>query len=589
MGAQGSQTPLTSSPSFAARSSRGSRSSQDKSRISQLASTSSLAPSSIYRRRISQSTLPSSLSNGTPHSQNSIEEVSSSSSKSSGHAHWCTVCEQPKVIKTCDGWKRHMREHETIYPCMPNGPVVAAENGPKCCFCHLPYPDQNHLDTHSVSKCHGGYEKAHSYTRKANMVRHLKAVHNASEANASTLADIWRDSHKNRRRFFSCGFCISIFFTVKEQNSHIETKHWSQHQDIRDWDTNRVILGLLLQPGVSNSWQELLARHHVRSDSDLSAHWNPTVSEYVQLKLEIGQSSAQALAELAFKQSSYCRSHQVGTARGTAVQPSNEDLEMEESLPVSQKTAITMQAPQSCSAPQLDSSSGKIYIPNNQTRVGLYRNVAANLKSDPCSSQYGQLQPMSTTLEDFPNTDIREGADYDQENLMGQFELPLNETGDTMDFWNTQAEPWTPFTPSERQIHEGGGPNQALFGKITQLQGDFNPTHSPMPPEVPSDHDAYRPESLVQNDGLLSTGPMDASPPSMDNALPIITINAPVRKRSSRLVVRPKRKLSGLKARDYQFEKESNPGSVIDTGQHSQYRYDDDNVRSRRRIESQRQ
>ena len=333
MGAQGSQTLLTPSPSFAARSLRGSRLSQHKSRSSQLASTSSFAPSSIYGRRISQSTLPSSLSNGTPHSQNSIEEVSSSSSKSSGHVHWCHICPQPKVIKTCDAWKRHMREHETIYLCMPNGPVVAAENGRKCCFCHLPYPDQNHLDTHSVSKCHGGYERAHSYTRKANMVRHLKDVHNASEVNASALADVWRDSHKNRRRFFSCGFCIFLFSTVKEQNSHIETEHWSQHQHIRDWDTNRVIQGLLLQPGVSNSWQELLARHHIRLDSDLSVHWNPTVSEDVQLKLEIGQDSAQALAELAFKQSSYCRSHQVGTARGTALQPSNDGFENRKKQP----------------------------------------------------------------------------------------------------------------------------------------------------------------------------------------------------------------------------------------------------------------
>ena len=245
-----------------------------------------------------------------------------------------------------------------------------------------------------------------------------------------------------------------------------------------------------------------------------------------------------------------------------------------------------MLAPQSRSAPQLDSSSGKVYIPNNQTRVDLYGNVAANLKLDPCSSQY---QPMSATLEDFPNADIGEVVDYDQENLMSLFELLPNETGDTMEFWNTQAEPWTTFTPSERQTHEGGGPNQALFGKVTQLQGDFNPTHSPMPPEVLSNPDAYRPESLVQNDGLLSTGPMDASPPSMDNALPTVTINAPVRKRSPCLVVRPKRKLSGLKARDYQFGQESNPGSVIDTGQHSQYRYDDDHLRSRRRIESQRQ
>ncbi len=69
-----------------------------------------------------------------------------------------------------------------------------------------------------------------------------------------------------------------------------------------------------------------------------------------------------------------------------------------------------MQAPPDRSRPQLDSSTGTVYFPSNRTRVDLYGNVAANLKLDQTTSQYGQFQPMSAMSKDTPTTDAKGGS-----------------------------------------------------------------------------------------------------------------------------------------------------------------------------------
>ena len=91
----------------------------------------------------------------------------------------------------------HMREHEkheTIYTCMPDGPVRYTEAGAVCYFCGASNPNEFHLATHSVSECYGQYAKRQRYTRKVNLQNHIKAVHNTSEDHASALATVWVDA-----------------------------------------------------------------------------------------------------------------------------------------------------------------------------------------------------------------------------------------------------------------------------------------------------------------------------------------------------------------------------------------------------------
>ena len=477
-----------------------------------------------------------------------------------------------------------MGEHEIIYPCMPDGPVRDTEDGPRCCFCDLPYPEHEHFDTHSISRCHGGFKDAQKYSRRGNLIRHIEDIHRTSNAFASALADEWRNSHKRKRRFFSCGFCVTIFFTLRDQLSHIDKEHWRQHQDVRAWDTTKVILGLLLQTGVSESWQELLARHDIRSDSDPWPHWDPTTSEDLQLNLEISQGSALALAELAFNRSSYYQSRQMALTPGIASQRCSEDFEIERNTSASQNAGISMQVPRFRSASQRESSSEFNHFPIDQSSVGLYRDTAGRLRPDLLSSQYDSLHPINATSKTFSTENRNEGADYYSGNPTGQLELTPSAIGNVVNLWNTQAGPWTPFTPIERQFNEDGASYQPLFGEVAP--GNYGSTYSPTPLGFPPETDAYQSGAQVQSDGILSTRSMHISPVSTNNVLPTMTVHAPVRKRSPRLVVRPKRKLSGSTLEDYQSEQQTERDFMIDTGNDSQYRYSDDHVRSRRRIAS---
>ena len=72
----------------------------------------------------------------------------------------CFRCEAPRAFGTCDGWKRHMREHETVFPCRQCEYSDTARN-------------------------------ARSYTRKANLVEHLFDTHNMSDSDASARAHTW--------------------------------------------------------------------------------------------------------------------------------------------------------------------------------------------------------------------------------------------------------------------------------------------------------------------------------------------------------------------------------------------------------------
>lgn len=215
-----------------------------------------------------------------------------------GHTHWCPECD--KYINTCDGWKRHMKEHESYYTCLPSGPVENSENDPTCAFCCISSPDQFHLASHRAAQCFNNPRGPTKKSRKSLMVNHL-AEHGILDQAASDLADKWHFSRN--KRAFACGFCVKGFLSITEQLNHIHTEHYRHGLDKSGWNVNTVIKGLLRQPKVHKHWQRLLATDTPLSESLF--RWDPPAAKDLQAKLETGEESGADLALTAFGSSIY--------------------------------------------------------------------------------------------------------------------------------------------------------------------------------------------------------------------------------------------------------------------------------------------
>lgn len=263
--------------------------------------TKSTARSSIAS--LVHSTQSASTSYSTPRSSvgyaNSLDDLAEGNPETEqhGHIHWCYECD--KRVNTCDGWKRHMKEHETYYMCMPMGSVEDTAYGPQCAFCGIKNPDHDHLASHQASLC-SSTKGAARKSRKSLMVDHL-ALHGVHDTAASDLADKWQCTRN--RRAFACGFCIKAFHTLDEQLHHIDSEHFKNGQGKSEWDTNKVVKGLLRQPKVIRFWQKLLATNiHLLEDR---LHWEPPAAETLESKLGAGHESGADLALTAFGLSVY--------------------------------------------------------------------------------------------------------------------------------------------------------------------------------------------------------------------------------------------------------------------------------------------
>lgn len=260
-------------------------------------STGSLLPLAVYDGNLPSHTPPEmSLS----HNESSLK-VSRKSSYDPGfppatkttspkHYHWCTICEDPVPIKTCDGWKRHEKEqHGSSYICMPHGPIEldSSSGVSQCAFCGHYNPDDNHLASHNIQQC-AQKSTANRFNRRRQLLNHLNN-HGVFDAAATVLADRWHVTVK--KVYYSCGFCVSIFSSNVERLNHIDMNHFRHSQTMRDWSLNTVIRGLLLQPAVQAQWQDM-SGWEVRT-TDLT--WDPTIIANLQVRLETSEESAYEL------------------------------------------------------------------------------------------------------------------------------------------------------------------------------------------------------------------------------------------------------------------------------------------------------
>ena len=133
-----------------------------------------------------------------------------------------------------------------------------------------------------------------SYMRKADLVNHLFDTHKMSKSDASTQADTWQETVK--KKYFSCGFCISLFYNIDEQLTHI-AEHFRRCQHISGWNISKVIQGLILQPDVFLEWQQCFGDPRSQDFA-----WKGSVADNLQLRLELGVESANVLATAAISE-----------------------------------------------------------------------------------------------------------------------------------------------------------------------------------------------------------------------------------------------------------------------------------------------
>ena len=300
-------------------------------------SSNSRGHSAIFHDRCTTpSTQRTSWSSGNfldlPRDEPLINENAATPPVIGAHTHWCFICESPRKFATCDGWKRHMKEHETRYPCMPQGCEMHTVQGPTCVLCGLLDPEKQHYDSHKILPCSNKGLNARSYTRKCHLINHLKSH---GVADGSALAERWRSTVT--KKFFSCGFCIACFHTHTDQLNHIDSAHYKMHQHISEWNADRIIVGLLLQPGVQKAWRQILTSH--APCNEMGFHWNSIRVKGLQLRLEKSEEPSDILALAAFNESTYHGTQDTQVDSLPVAGFSHQDLDVSQHMPNHQAPA----------------------------------------------------------------------------------------------------------------------------------------------------------------------------------------------------------------------------------------------------------
>ena len=133
------------------------------------------------------------------------------------------------------------------------------------------------------------------------MVTHLRKIHAIHKSQGEAIAMKFKQSVK--KQAWSCGFCVNTFITFHDRMSHIAAQHFERGQTIAEWDTTKVIQGLLRQVGMIKAWTEKLASLHIWEVDNINIIWGGDVITTLQHHLEVGPSdhkSAVSLAEAAY-------------------------------------------------------------------------------------------------------------------------------------------------------------------------------------------------------------------------------------------------------------------------------------------------
>ena len=215
-----------------------------------------------------------------------------------------------------------MKEHETIWPCMPYGPLEEAENGMICVLCGSVDPNESHMAKHSIGSCGDTTTKLRGVSRRSNLEKHLLRSHAVTKDRVRGLANRWKTTAK--KKYFSCGFCVCIFSTIHEQLNHIDMEHFKNGQQITEWSATNVIRGLLLPPSVASSFRDKLSSDP--STYHRKLHWDAKMIEDLQRRLEMAEETAEALALEAYTMLSFNLSRQSSNGQQSLTSPPGLDF-----------------------------------------------------------------------------------------------------------------------------------------------------------------------------------------------------------------------------------------------------------------------
>ena len=190
-----------------------------------------------------------------------------------------------------------MKEHETVWPCMPNGAYEISGTGLICMLCGSLNPNETHMTGHAIRDCGDTSTKPRNFSRRMNLEKHLSQSHAVPPHRTRGLAETWRKTLGKKN--FACGFCICVFSTIHEQLNHIDNDHFKKGQQITEWSATNVIRGLLLSPEVAKSFQTMLSMEPYAIARDL--HWDKRSVEDLQRRLEMAEDTADTLASEAYQ------------------------------------------------------------------------------------------------------------------------------------------------------------------------------------------------------------------------------------------------------------------------------------------------
>ena len=183
-----------------------------------------------------------------------------------------------------------------------------------CTHCGVLNPDEEHFKVHGIERCNTQSK------RRGKIVEHLKDYHMVSDrAIGESLADKWLCDQG--KQFWACGFCVMLFSSFKDRLQHIGKKHYGQGQKLEEWDVNKIIKGLLLQPAVVTAWETLVNAHCFHNASEWT--WATSDIKDLQHKLEIGptdERTAESLAEAVYRASKMFSGQ---NTHGNLIGPSN--------------------------------------------------------------------------------------------------------------------------------------------------------------------------------------------------------------------------------------------------------------------------
>ena len=193
----------------------------------------------------------------------------------------CTICGSQRSYQNHYDWKKHEKEHEAKY------------------ICRLGSSQDALRMVNDNTQAHGSCK--FTCKRRDHMVTHLNRHHEIHKvAQARILGDQWRRT--SGKKFWSCGFCIRLFTGFAERLKHIGSEHYERNQAYDEWDTTKLIKGLLLQPEVQRAWESILATGPAHQFEEIV--WDARAIKETQYILEMGPSptqSAESLAMAAYK------------------------------------------------------------------------------------------------------------------------------------------------------------------------------------------------------------------------------------------------------------------------------------------------